>query len=187
MSVLVVTENEHLKELAIECGAQWSANPPSDVYADADMILLGADKLAGEWNPRSGVLVVGFDVNELDTLEAEAVAAGADGLAFLTDPEHEQGIRQILRRENLGPVPSDTGLMPCVGDPVAYHGSQGDVKLAFVLCTKGSVTPGTQLPELEGEELHLAVIPPLGHAYNVFKVKRADGTKNRPCWTTDRP
>lgn len=43
------------------------------------------------------------------------------------------------------------------GDYVEYVGNKGHAKLAVVTNTTHTVTPGTSLPELSGNQLHLGV------------------------------
>lgn len=60
---------------------------------------------------------------------------------------------------------------PALGSSVTYKDSKGHTKLALVTGNADTVSDGTELPALEGQELHLFVISPSGSHYGRVRVK----------------
>lgn len=74
-------------------------------------------------------------------------------------------------------------MTPTLGSAVAYKSEKGHAKMALVLATPESVTPGHDVPELSEGQLHLLVFSPTGAAYPRYSVPSAESVAGQDGFT----
>lgn len=72
-----------------------------------------------------------------------------------------------------------------LGKTVEYISTKGDRKVALVLGTSESITPGTSLPVPQEGHLHLLVFSPTGTAYPKHSVPSAEVASQIPDFAVD--